>query len=436
MTSPSVSKTSPEALTLAEVTRIREDFPIFGRQVNGHPLVYLDTAATSQRPLAVLGAMRSFDLQHNGSVHRGAHTLAAESTELFETVRAEVAAFLGADADEVVWTKNATEGLNLIASAFVNASAGRGGPDAEIFALHPGDEILITESEHHSNLVPWQEVAAHTGATLRWIPLGDDGELRLDLLDDLLTERTRVVAFAQVSNVLGGIVPVSRIVARAREVGALTVLDVCQSAPHLPLDLHTLGVDFAALSGHKMLGPTGVGCAYGRRELWKAMPPFLTGGSTITTVTMDHTDFIDPPERFEAGTQMTEQVVGLGAAVRYLQQVGMPRIAAWEQMLGTRLAEGVTTIPGVRLLGPSAGRPRTGLVSVDVEGVHAHDVGQLLDAQGIAVRVGHHCAQPVHHRYGVTASTRASTYLYNTPSEVDAFLDALSGVRHYFGVGA
>lgn len=432
------SATTPTAtaLTDAEVSRLREDFPILQRRINGHQLVYLDTGATSQRPRQVLDALRDYDTVHNGSVHRGAHTLAAESTDLFERARANVADFVGADAGEIVWTKNATEGLNLIASAFVNATAGRGGPAARRFALGPGDEIVITEGEHHSNIVPWQEVAAHTGAALRWIPLGDDGQLDLGRIDEMVTDRTRVLAFAHASNVLGYIADVPALVARARQVGAYTVLDACQSAPHLPLDLHALGVDFAAFSGHKMLGPTGVGCAYGRRELLEAMPPFLTGGSTITTVTMERTEFIDPPERFEGGTQMTEQVVGLSVAVDYLRRVGLERISAWEAALGQRLASGVASIPGVRLLGPAAGQPRTGLVSVDVDGVHAHDVGQLLDAAGIAVRVGHHCAQPAHRRYGVTASTRASTYLYTTTAEVDAFLDALSGVRSYFGVAA
>ncbi|MCD7100927.1 cysteine desulfurase [Pseudoclavibacter sp. 13-3] len=424
---------SVEALPPDEVERIRNDFPLLERRIGGHELIYLDSGATAQRPISVLDAVQEFDEMRNAAVHRGAHTLAGEATELFEEARHKVAGFVGADDDEIAWTKNATEALNAVAYGFVNATAGRGGEAAQRFVLRPGDEIVVTEMEHHANLVPWQEVAAHTGATLRYIPLTENGTLDMSSAEALVSERTRVLAFTHVSNVLGTINPVSRLVGLAQSVGACTVLDACQSAPHLPLDLHALGVDFAAFSGHKMLGPTGVGALYGRSELLNALPPFITGGSMITTVTMDHTEFMPAPTRFEAGTQMVAQAVGFGAAVDYLSHIGLDRIAAHEHALGQRLVEGVSRIPGVRLLGPAAGVDRAGMASVDVDGVHAHDVGQFLDDRGIAVRVGHHCAQPVHRHYGVTASTRASVYLYSTEAEVDAFLNGLSDVRGFFG---
>lgn len=426
----------PQAFDLrefaTEVERIRNDFPILEQRVNGHPLAYLDSGATSQKPLSVIESEQEYYEYRNAAVHRGAHTLAANATDAYETAREKVAAFVGADADELVWTANATESINLVAYAMINATAGRGGAVAERFRLGPGDEIVVTEMEHHANLVPWQEVAAHTGATLRYIPLDDEGGLRMDLAEELITERTRVVAFTHVSNVLGTITPVERLVALAHAVDALVVLDACQSAPHLPLDLHGLDVDFAAFSGHKMLAPTGIGVLYGKAEHLRDLPPFLTGGSMITVVTMEHTEFMPPPQRFEAGTKQVSQAIALGVAVDYLDFIGMDRIAAWEEHLGQRLAQGVSSIPGVTLLGPPAGSPRAGLVSVDVEGVHAHDVGQYLDDQGIAVRVGHHCAQPLHRRYGVTASTRASAYLYTNEDEVDRFLESLAEVRRFF----
>ncbi|KAB1664363.1 aminotransferase class V-fold PLP-dependent enzyme [Pseudoclavibacter sp. CFCC 13611] len=424
---------SVETLLPEEIERIRNDFPLLERRIGDHQLIYLDSGATAQRPISVLDAVQEFDEMRNAAVHRGAHTLAGEATELFEEARHKVASFVGADDDEIAWTKNATEALNAVAYGFVNATAGRGGEAAQRFVLRPGDEIVVTEMEHHANLVPWQEVAAHTGATLCYIPLSDNGALDMDAAEGLIGEHTRVLAFTHVSNVLGTINQVGRLVELAQAAGAYTVLDACQSAPHLPLDLHALGVDFAAFSGHKMLGPTGVGALYGRSELLNALPPFITGGSMITTVTMEHTDFMPAPTRFEAGTQMVAQAVGFGAATDYLSHIGLDRIAAHEHALGQRLAEGVSQIPGVRLLGPAAGVDRAGMVSVDVDGVHAHDVGQFLDDRGIAVRVGHHCAQPVHRRYGVTASTRASVYLYTTEAEVDAFLNGLSDVRGFFG---
>lgn len=427
--------TQQAVLTAVEIAQIRNDFPILEQQVNGHELVYLDSGATSQKPISVLDAVQEYHEMRNAAVHRGAHTLAAGATELFEQARQKVGAFVGADDSEIAWTKNATEAINAVAYGFINASAGRGGEAARQFALQPGDEIVTTEMEHHANLVPWQEVAAHTGATLRHIPLTDEGTLDLESAQAIIGERTRLVAFTHVSNVLGTINPVDELVALARGVGAYTVLDACQSAPHLPLDLHALDVDFAAFSGHKMLAPTGIGALYGRAELLDALPPFITGGSMITTVTLDHTEFMPAPTKFEAGTQPVAQVVGFGAAVDYLSHIGMDRVAAWEHELGQRLAAGVADIAGVRLLGPAPGTARAGMVSFDVAGVHAHDVGQVLDDRGIAVRVGHHCAQPLHRRYGVTASTRASSYLYTTAEEVDEFLDALSGVRAYFGVG-
>jgi len=425
---------SPDALTDADVLRIREDFPILRTEVNGHPLVYLDSGATSQRPLAVLDAEREFATTLNSAVHRGAHTLAAEATEVFEDARGALARFVGAGDDEIVWTSNATEAINLVAYAFSNASAGRGGADAERFGLGEGDEIVITEMEHHANLIPWQELAARTGATLRVIPLDDDGALRLDELETHITERAKIVAATHVSNVLGVINPVAALVERAHAVGALVLLDACQSAPHLPLDVKALDVDFAVLSGHKMLGPTGIGALYGRRELLAGMPPFLTGGSMITTVTTTAAEYLPPPQRFEAGTQRVSQVVALAAAVRYLQEVGMPRIAEHEAALGRRLADGLTAIDGVRVLGAGIDLPRVGLASFDIPGIHSHDVGQFLDDRGIAVRVGHHCAQPLHRRLGVTSSTRASTYLYSTAAEVDGFLDGVNSTIDFFGV--
>lgn len=421
------------SLTDAEVRRLRADFPILEAEVNGHPLAYLDSGATSQRPLAVLDAEREFASTLNSAVHRGAHMLAAEATELFEDARATVARFIGAGDDELVWTSNATEAINLVAYALSNASLGRGGEAAAArLRLGPGDEIVTTEMEHHANLIPWQELAARTGATLRVIPLDDDGALRLDAASALIGDRTRLVAVTHVSNVLGVINPVAEIVALARAVGALVLLDVCQSAPHLPLDVKALDVDFAVLSGHKMLGPTGIGALYGRREILEAMPPFLTGGSMITTVTTTEAEYLPPPQRFEAGTQRVSQAIALAAAVDYLTDIGMPRIAAHEEALGHRLVEGFSAIEGVRVLGTGIDLPRVGLASIDVDGIHAHDLGQFLDDLGIAVRVGHHCAQPLHRRLGVTASTRASAYLYTTESEVDAVIDGVAGAIEFF----
>ena len=432
--SPGVDVIAP--LSEAEVRRIRGDFPILGAHVHGHPLVYLDSGATSQRPLAVLDAERDFATSMNSAVHRGAHTLAAEATELFEDARAAVARFVGADDDEIVWTSNATEAINLVAYSLSNASLGRGGAAAERLRLREGDEIVTTEMEHHANLIPWQELAARTGATLKVIPLDDDGALRLDAAAELITPRTRIVAFTHVSNVLGVINPVDHLVALAREVGALTLLDACQSAPHLPLDVRALDVDFAVTSGHKMLGPTGIGALYGRREVLAAMPPFLTGGSMITTVTTTEAEYLPPPQRFEAGTQRVSQAIALAAAVSYLTEVGMPRIAAHEAAFGRRLVDGLGAIDGVRVLGADIDLPRVGLASFDVAGIHSHDVGQFLDDLGIAVRVGHHCAQPLHRRLGVTSSTRASTYLYTTDAEVDAVIDGVAGAIEFFRRGA
>ena len=413
-----------------DVTAVRADFPILSESVNGEPLVYLDSAATSQKPRVVLDAERTFLEHENAAVHRGAHTLAAEATESFEDARAAVAAFVGADPESIVWTSGATAALNLIAYAIGNASIAYGP-----LALQPGDVIVVTEAEHHANLIPWQQLAARTGATLRHIPVHDDGTLDLAAAADLIGERTKVVAFAHVSNVLGIVNPVADLVALARRVGALTVLDACQSAPHLPLDLPALGVDLAAFSGHKMLGPYGIGVLYGRREVLDALPPVLTGGSMVTTVTLDRAEFLPAPQKFEAGTQPVSQAIGLAAAVRYLEGLGMPAVHERERVLEKRLRDGVRSIPGIRLLGDTDADDRVALCAFDVDGVHAHDVGQVLDARGIAVRVGHHCAQPLHRRFDMTATVRASASVFTTEAEIDTFLDALSGVRAFFGVG-
>lgn len=415
--------------------RIRNDFPVLGREVNGKPLIYLDSGATSQNPLSVLEAEQEFYEQRNAAVHRGAHHLAVEATEAFEDARQAVAGFVGARYEEIVWTSNATEAVNLLAYSFSNASLGRGGEAAARFALAPGDEIVATEMEHHANLIPWQELAARTGATFRYIPVDDDGALRMEEAGAIIGPRTKILAFTHASNVLGTVNPVPELVALARGAGALVVLDACQSAPHLPLDVKALDVDFAVFSGHKMLGPTGIGALYGRQELLDALPPFLTGGSMITKVTMEGAGYLPAPQRFEAGTQRISQAIALAAAVNYLRETGMERIHAWETALGRRLVEGLSAIDGVRVLGPAPGQERIGLAAFDVAGVHAHDVGQFLDDRGIAVRVGHHCAQPLHRRLGLTATTRASTYLYNTTAEVDAFLAAVSEVRGYFRAG-
>jgi cysteine desulfurase / selenocysteine lyase len=423
------------SLSAEELAAVRADFPLLGRTVrDGRPLVYLDSAATSQKPQCVLDAEQDFYERRNAAVHRGAHQLAEEATEAYEAARAAVAAFVGVSIDEIVWTKNATEGINLVTYAMSNASLGRGGDRArELFGVGPGDEIVVTEAEHHANLVPWQELCARTGATLRWISLTEDG--RLDPASfDVITERTKVVSLTHASNVTGAVSPVADVVALARRAGALVVLDACQSVPHLPVDLRALDVDFAVFSGHKMLGPTGVGVLYGRRELLAEMPPFLTGGSMVQVVTMTATTYADPPARFEAGTQMVAQTVGLHAAVGYLAELGMDALAAHEAELTRLLLDGVASVPGVRVLGPTDPADRLAVVAFAVDGVHPHDVGQVLDDAGIAVRVGHHCAQPVHRHLGVNASARASAGVYTTAEEIEAFVDQLGRVRHFFGV--
>lgn len=433
---PTTLERALPAMDNAEVRRIRNDFPVLDQLVNGRPLVYLDSGATSQNPLSVIEAEQEFYEQRNAAVHRGAHHLAVEATEAFEDARQTVADFVGAQYEEIVWTSNATEGLNLISYALSNATlwAGQNRGDARLreLALGPGDEIVVTEMEHHANLIPWQELAFRTGATLRYIPLDDAGKLQLDQASAIVGERTRLLAFTHASNVLGTINPVRELVALARRAGALVVLDACQSAPHLSLNVTELDVDFAVFSGHKMLGPTGIGVLYGKQDLLDVLPPFLTGGSMITTVSMERADYLPAPQRFEAGTQKISQAVALAAAVNYLTETGLDRVHRWESELGQRMVAGLEAIDGIRVLGPAAGQERIGLAAFDVAGVHAHDVGQFLDARGIAVRVGHHCAQPLHRRLGLTATTRASAYLYNTTDDVDEFLDAVSGVRAYF----
>jgi cysteine desulfurase/selenocysteine lyase len=416
------------------VAKIRADFPILSRTVrDNRPLVYLDSGATSQRPWQVLDAERAFLEQHNAAVHRGAHQLAEEATDAYESARARIARFVGAEPGEVVFTKNATEGVNLVAYAMSNASIGypADSPEAR-FGLGPGDEIVVTEMEHHANLVPWQEVCRRTGATLRWFSVTEDG--RLDLSSDPITERTKVVAFTHQSNVLGTVNPVPELVARARAVGALTVLDACQSVPHGPVNVSTLGVDFAVFSGHKMLGPSGVGVLYGREELLAAMPPFLTGGSMIELVRMEQSTYAPPPQRFEAGVPMTSQAVGLAAAVDYLTAIGMDRLAAHEHELTAATLEALGELDGVRIVGPTDLVSRGGAVSFVVDGVHAHDVGQVLDDHGVAVRVGHHCAWPLHRRFGVAATVRASFAVYNTVEEIRPLVEGVRAAQKFFGV--
>ncbi|UCR88131.1 SufS family cysteine desulfurase [Mycetocola spongiae] len=421
------------ALDNAAARALAADFPLLGREVNGSPLIYLDSGATAQKPRAVLDTEREFYEGQNAAVHRGAHTLAALATESFEAARATLARFVGAREDEIVWTANATEALNLVAYGLSNASAGRGGEAARRFALGEGDVIVTTEGEHHANLIPWQELAARTGATLRVIPILDDGTLDMAAAATLIDERVRVLTFTHVSNVTAVINPVAELVALGRAVDALIILDACQSVPHQAVNFAELDVDFAAFSGHKMLGPTGIGALYGRSELLNALPPFLTGGSMITTVTLESAEYLPAPMRFEAGTQQVAQAIALAAAADYLDAVGMDAIHDWEHTLGARMLAGAREIPGIRVLGPADMARRSGVVALDVDGVHAHDVGQFLDDRGIAIRVGHHCAQPLHRRLGVTASTRISPYLYNTTDDIDATLAALAEVRGYFG---
>lgn len=411
------------------VDRIRADFPILSRTVrDDRPLVYLDSGATSQRPLPVLDAERDFLLNRNAAVHRGAHQLAEEATDAYEDARARIAGFVGAGPDEIVFTKNATEALNLVAYALSDprAAVALGGAP-----LGPGDTVVITELEHHANLVPWQEACRRTGATLRWYGVTDDGRIDLDSLE--LDDTVKIVAFTHQSNVTGAVTDVPELVKRARAVGALTVLDACQSVPHLPVDFAALGVDFAAFSGHKMLGPSGVGVLYGRADLLSLLPPFLTGGSMIETVTMEGSTYAAPPQRFEAGVPMTSQVVGLAAAVAYLEDIGMDRVAAHEHELVGRALDRLGSIDGLRFVGPADAEARGGAVSFVVDGIHAHDLGQVLDDEGVAIRVGHHCAWPLHRKLGVAASARASFAVYNTLDEVDRLADAIVKAQRFFG---
>ncbi len=416
--------TLPAAQRLAD---IRTDFPF----LSAHPdRAYLDSAATSQRPEAVIDAETAFIRESYAAVHRGSSIATGTATTAFEEARATVASFVGAAPNEIVWTENATDALNIVALGMSDASLGLGG---ERFALEPGDEVLITEAEHHANLIPWQRLAARTGATLRWVPVDDRGEWSIDDLAAAVGPRTRVVAFAHVSNVTGAVAPVADVAEIARRAGALTVLDACQSVPHQRIAVTELGVDFAAFSAHKMLGPTGIGALWGRSELLDELPPARTGGSTITTVTMERSEFLPAPQRFEAGTQPVSQAVGFAAAVDYLSALGPEAVHAHEQQMTDLLVDAVVGTPGVRLVGPEPGKPRASLASFIVDGVHAHDVGQFLDDRGITVRTGHHCAQPLHRRLGVAATVRASAYVYTTADDIERFRSALAEVREFFG---
>ena len=406
---------------------VRKDFPIFARTIrDGKRLVYLDSGATAQKPQVVIDAEMDFYRLHNAAVHRGAHQLAEEATDLFEGARSKVAAFIGAQTDEVVFTKSATESINLIAYAMGNAPVGNR------FHLAAGDEIVVSQMEHHANLIPWQQLAARTGAILRWFDVTPDGRLDLAQIPTLITEKTKVVAITHQSNVLGTINPLDQIVAATHAVGAVVVLDACQSVPHMKVDVAVLDIDFLAFSGHKAVGPTGVGVMWGRAALLEELPPFLTGGSMIADVSMTSASWAPAPAKFEAGVPNMAQAVGLGAAVDYLSAIGMDEIAAHEHALTADLMKKLLEIEEVALVGPLTMENRGGALSFTVAGIHPHDLGQFLDSQGIAVRTGHHCAWPLTRSLGVPATTRASLYLYNTIEDNDALIEGINSAMRYF----
>jgi cysteine desulfurase/selenocysteine lyase len=426
MSAPAVSVPAVEVDDIAfDVEALRADFPILEREVDGRPLVYLDSANTSQKPRCVVEAIEDHYLNHNANVARAMHVLGAEATGAFEGGRQAVASFIGADRpEEVIFTRNASEALNLCAYTLGAR-------------LRPGDEIVISVMEHHSNIVPWQLLAERTGATLRWFDVTDEG--RLDLAgaatSGLVNERTKIISVAYVSNVLGTVNPVREIVALGHAVGATVVLDASQAVPQLPVDITALGADLVAFTGHKMVGPTGIGVLWGRYDLLAELPPFLGGGEMIEVVTMTGSTFAAPPHRFEAGTPPIAQAVGLGAAVGYLSAIGMEAIAAHEQDITAYALEGLKTVPGLRIIGPSEPVDRGGAVAFTLPDIHPHDISQLLDSRGIAVRGGHHCARPLHERFGVQSSTRASFYLYTTKTEIDALVDGLGYTQRFFGGG-
>jgi len=407
---------------------IAKDFPILSRTIrDGKRLVYLDSGATSQKPEIVIEAESDFYRFHNAAVHRGAHQLAEEATDAYEGARAIVAAFINAGVDEVVFTKSATESLNLVSYAMGNAPVGNR------FHLTSADSIVVTEMEHHANLIPWQQLAARTGATLKWFTVTPEGRLDLSNLNDVITDKTKVVALTHQSNVLGTINPLEAIVKRAHEVGAVVVLDACQSAPHMPIDVKTLGVDFLTFSGHKAVGPTGVGIFWGRAELLAQLPPFLTGGSMIENVTMTSATWAPAPKKFEAGVPNMAQAVGLGAALSYLTKIGMKNIHDHEIKLTSVLLDRLSEIKNLKIVGPTSTEMRGGTVSFTLGEIHPHDLGQYLDNQGIAVRTGHHCAWPLTRKLGVPATTRASLYLYNTEADINALVEGIVGAEKYFG---
>ncbi|HJR89153.1 MAG TPA: cysteine desulfurase [Aeromicrobium sp.] len=407
-----------------DVERIRKDFPILERRLSGDlPLVYLDSANTSQKPQAVIDAIDEHYRWHNANVARAMHVLGSEATEGFELGRTKVAEFIGAPSrDEVVFTKNASEALNLVAR--VLGDSGRVGADTD---------VVITEMEHHSNIVPWQQLTERTGASLRWFGITDEGRLDLSNLDELITERTAVVSLTWVSNMLGTINPLDVVIARAKAVGALVVVDASQAVPQLPVDVAALGADFVAFTGHKMVGPTGIGVLWGRYDLLADLPPFLGGGEMIETVTMQRSTFAKPPHRFEAGTPPIAQAVGLGAAADYLTGIGMDNVAAHEREITAYALGALQEIDGLTIVGPREPIDRGGAISFTLEGVHPHDVAQLVDSRGVAVRAGHHCAKPAHQRFGIQSTTRASFYLYTTTEEIDALVEALHFTKKYFG---
>jgi len=410
------------------VAEIRKDFPIFERTIrDGKRLVYLDSGATSQKPWSVINAESDFYSKHNAAVHRGAHQLAEEATDAYEGARAIVAKFLGAKDSEIIFTKNATESINAVAYAMGNAAPGNR------FALTSSDSIVVTEMEHHANLIPWQELARRTGAQLKWFKVGQDSRLDLSNIDQVITANTKVVAITHQSNVLGTIIPLDAIVKRAHEVGAVVVLDACQSVPHMSVNVVELDIDFLAFSGHKAVGPTGVGVLWGKAELLEDLPPFLTGGSMVTAVTMESATWAAAPQRFEAGVPNMAQAVGLGAALNYLSNIGMDAIAEHERSLTGYALEKLLAIPGLRIVGPQENIQRGAALSFTLKDIHPHDVGQYVDSQGIAVRTGHHCAWPLTKIMNVPATTRASFYLYNDEHDVDDLVEALLGAQKYFG---